>query len=321
MILSELPCNAGRVRVEGTVSYASQDPWLFVGSVRQNILFGQPFVKSRYMQVCKVCALERDISLFPHGDKTVVGERGVSLSGGQRARINLARAVYKEADIYLLDDPLSAVDTHVAKHIFEKCIKKYLEKKTVILVTHQLQFIKQVDQIIIMDKGNMLAEGEFEALSAQELEIIQLIKEKTREVHEEPGQPILTTASIMAASTMSLHRHHWSLVLESSFAANICSYDGEEPGQPILTTASIMAASTMSLHRHHWSLVLESSFADQKPEAEMQTIGRVHGAVYRDYFLTGAACSYVALVCCPYGSIVNHPSSCRTRSPKRSCRR
>ncbi|KAI5642313.1 ABC transporter transmembrane region domain-containing protein [Phthorimaea operculella] len=138
---------------------------------------------------------------------------------------------------------------------------------------------------------------------------------------EEPGQPILTTASIMAASTMSLHRHHWSLVLESSFAANICSYDGEEPGQPILTTASIMAASTMSLHRHHWSLVLESSFADQKPEAEMQTIGRVHGAVYRNYFLAGAACPYVAVVCFPYNSVVNHTSSCRTRSLKQRCRR
>lgn len=129
MILRELPCSSGRVEVSGTVSYASQDPWLFVGknimailcnsiamndsslllplvlclgSVRQNILFGQQFVKSRYMEVCKVCALERDISLFPHGDKTVIGERGVSLSGGQRARINLARAVYKEVLTYII---------------------------------------------------------------------------------------------------------------------------------------------------------------------------------------------------------------------------
>ncbi|CAB3245308.1 unnamed protein product [Arctia plantaginis] len=170
MVLSELPCSNGRLQVNGSVSYACQDPWLFVGSVRQNILFGQSFQKARYMEVCRVCALERDISLFPHGDKTVVGERGVSLSGGQRARINLARAVYKEADIYLLDDPLSAVDTEVAKHIFDRCIKKYLVKKTVVLVTHQLQFIKMVDQVVIMDKGKIVDVGAFDELDDQKLE-------------------------------------------------------------------------------------------------------------------------------------------------------
>ncbi|XP_075981808.1 ATP-binding cassette sub-family C member 4-like [Anticarsia gemmatalis] len=254
MVLSELPCSSGRLEVNGTVSYASQDPWLFVGSVRQNILFGQPFHKSRYMEVCRVCALERDISLFPHGDKTVVGERGVSLSGGQRARINLARAVYKEADIYLLDDPLSAVDTQVAKHIFDRCIKRYLADKTVILVTHQLQFIKMVDQVVIMDKGRILAEGHFDDLNEKELKIIQLMNEKAREVHEEEFIP-----SIQSLST-------------------------------------VIQPSAMSLHRRHWSVMIDTSTADQKPEAEIQTIGRVSSSVYRDYFLTGAPCWQVVFV-------------------------
>ncbi|XP_045761352.1 probable multidrug resistance-associated protein lethal(2)03659 [Maniola jurtina] len=208
MMLSELPCSTGSVEVLGSVSYASQDPWLFVGSVRQNILFGQPFVKTRYMEVCKVCALERDISLFPHGDKTIVGERGVSLSGGQRARINLARAVYKEADIYLLDDPLSAVDTQVARHIFENCIKRYLEKKTVVLVTHQLQFIRSVDQIVIVEKGKIIAEGDYNDLSKRELAIIQLMQDKSHEIRKEDASS--PSKLLQGTSTISMKRSHWS---------------------------------------------------------------------------------------------------------------
>ncbi|XP_053600633.1 ATP-binding cassette sub-family C member 4-like isoform X2 [Plodia interpunctella] len=216
MILGELPCSSGSVETIGSVSYASQDPWLFVGSVRQNILFGQPFKRNRYMEVCKVCALERDISLFPHGDKTVVGERGVSLSGGQRARINLARAVYKEADIYLLDDPLSAVDTQVAKHIFEKCIKKYLEDKTVILVTHQLQFIKSVEQIVVMEKGKVLAEGNYKELQEQELKIFEMMETNRREVHEDDSTSIQQSTSVSQPSTIS--KRAWSAVLETSIS-------------------------------------------------------------------------------------------------------
>ncbi|KAJ8945507.1 hypothetical protein NQ318_017951, partial [Aromia moschata] len=151
MLLRELPLNCGKVDIDGVISYASQEPWLFVSSVRDNILFGRSYEKNRYDEIVRVCALERDFEQFPHGDKTLVEERGVSLSGGQRARINLARAVYAKADIYLLDDPLSAVDTHVGKHLFEECIKKYLNNKTRILVTHQLQFLKQADIIIIMN--------------------------------------------------------------------------------------------------------------------------------------------------------------------------
>ncbi|KAK9737636.1 ABC transporter transmembrane region [Popillia japonica] len=116
-ILKELPLEEGTIDVNGEISYASQEPWLFAGTVRQNILFGLPMERARYKMVVKRCALERDFTLLPHGDKTIVGERGVSLSGGQRARINLARAVYKQADIYLLDDPLSAVDTVAGKEL------------------------------------------------------------------------------------------------------------------------------------------------------------------------------------------------------------
>jgi ATP-binding cassette subfamily C (CFTR/MRP) protein 4 len=114
VILGELPIESGELVVNGKVSYASQEPWIFSGSVRQNILFGTPMDSARYETVLMKCALVRDFELWPGGDRTIVGERGVMLSGGQKARISLARAIYREADIYLLDDPLSAVDPRVS---------------------------------------------------------------------------------------------------------------------------------------------------------------------------------------------------------------
>ena len=108
-ILGEINVVEGAIRVNGSISYVGQDAWVFGATVRQNILFGQEFDRQRYQRVVKACSLFKDFAQFPEGDHTVVGERGSSLSGGQKARINLARAVYRQADIYLLDDPLSAV--------------------------------------------------------------------------------------------------------------------------------------------------------------------------------------------------------------------
>ena len=174
-LLKELPLKSGTLTVKGSVSYASQEPWLFTGSVRQNILFGQNMDKIRYKTVVDKCALKRDFTLLPNTDKTIVGERGASLSGGQRARINLARAVYKKADIYLLDDPLSAVDPHVGTQLFKSCIKEYLRHKTVILVTHQLQYLKDVDHIIIIDNGYVQAQGTFRELQSSGLNFAKLL--------------------------------------------------------------------------------------------------------------------------------------------------
>ncbi|RZC36194.1 multidrug resistance-associated protein, partial [Asbolus verrucosus] len=187
-ILQELPLTEGSLVVSGEISYASQEPWLFAGSVRQNILFGRPMDKIRYKTVIKKCALERDFTLLPYGDKTIVGDRGVSLSGGQRARINLARAVYKQADIYLLDDPLSAVDTHVGKQLFENCISGYLKNKTVILITHQLQYLKEVDHIVYLDNGIAKAEGSFRELQASGLDFTKLLGDHPQEEDEEKKQ-------------------------------------------------------------------------------------------------------------------------------------
>ncbi|XP_076222940.1 ATP-binding cassette sub-family C member 4-like isoform X2 [Nomia melanderi] len=196
LLLRDLPLGAGSVKMLSnpmedvhddahgyftdkrnlTISYASQDPWLFSGTVRENILFGVPYDNARYAAVTKACALIRDFQQLPYGDLTHVGENGSSLSGGQKARVNLARAVYKQADVYLLDDPLSAVDAKVAKHLFMRCIRQYLSGKTRILVTHQLQFIKKVDSIAVLDRGRVRMSGSYEQLYNNTEEFLNVIK-------------------------------------------------------------------------------------------------------------------------------------------------
>uniref|UniRef100_A0A6P7GPD1 Probable multidrug resistance-associated protein lethal(2)03659 n=1 Tax=Diabrotica virgifera virgifera TaxID=50390 RepID=A0A6P7GPD1_DIAVI len=150
-ILGELDITEGSMRVRGQISYSSQEPWVFAATVRQNIIFCEEYDKKRYQEVIQACSLEKDFEQFPKGDLTLVGDRGSSLSGGQKARINLARAVYRKAAVYLLDDPLSAVDIHVSKHLYEKCINGYLAKRTRVLVTHQVHYLKDADNIIILN--------------------------------------------------------------------------------------------------------------------------------------------------------------------------
>ncbi|XP_066143763.1 probable multidrug resistance-associated protein lethal(2)03659 isoform X2 [Euwallacea fornicatus] len=181
LMLKELSLTSGDLEINGRLSYASQEPWLFAGSVRQNILFGLPMDRARYNAVIRECCLERDFQLLPYGDKTIVGDRGVSLSGGQKARINLARAVYKHADIYLLDDPLSAVDTHVGKALFEKCVSGFLKSKTVVLITHQLQYLKDVDHIVFLDNGQIKAEGSYRVLQRSGLDFTNLLDKDSSE--------------------------------------------------------------------------------------------------------------------------------------------
>ncbi|KAJ3619266.1 hypothetical protein MTP99_004963 [Tenebrio molitor] len=166
VILKELEPTRGSVDVEMNISYAPQEPWIFSASVKQNILFGEELDESRYLKVLRMCALERDLSVFPFGDNTLVGERGVMLSGGQKARIGLARAVYRNAEIYLLDDPLSAVDGHVADHIFKECLLKFLRNKCLVLVTHQIHFLRNANKIYFLSNGKMMQDGKSELLES-----------------------------------------------------------------------------------------------------------------------------------------------------------
>ncbi|GLV37821.1 uncharacterized protein CBL_06477 [Carabus blaptoides fortunei] len=195
VILKELPLCRGYISVKGTISYASQEPWLFAGSVRINILFGEVYDRERYRNVCSVCALQNDFKMLPYGDQTIVGERGISLSGGQRARVNLARCIYKKADIYIMDDPLSAVDTHVGAQIFEECIMGFLKNKIRILVTHQSQYLQRVDHMIVLEKGRVVAKGTYHELHSSGLNFTQFAEEHSSEKLATPSIHDIPTSS------------------------------------------------------------------------------------------------------------------------------
>ncbi|CAL8111765.1 unnamed protein product [Orchesella dallaii] len=176
-ILTELPITTGNCQVQGQLSYASQEAWIFPSSIRQNILCGLQMDSERYWKITKLCCLSDDLKQFPDGDLTLVGERGVVLSGGQKARVNLARAIYQNADIYLFDDPLSAVDTRVSKSLFNECIKEYLDGKLRILVTHQLQYLPFADHIIVLNReGGIWSQGTYAELKNSEIDFTSLIK-------------------------------------------------------------------------------------------------------------------------------------------------
>ncbi|XP_016491198.1 ABC transporter C family member 10 [Nicotiana tabacum] len=163
-ILGEVPSVDGLVQVHGTVAYVSQNAWIQTGTIRDNILFGSNIDQLKYQEVLERCSLVKDLEMFPFGDETIIGERGVNLSGGQKQRVQLARALYQDADIYLLDDPFSAVDAHTSTCLFNEYVMGALSGKTVLLVTHQVDFLPTFDSILLMSEGKIIQSASFDQL-------------------------------------------------------------------------------------------------------------------------------------------------------------
>ncbi|XP_077426239.1 ATP-binding cassette sub-family C member 10 isoform X2 [Vanacampus margaritifer] len=194
-ITGELNRHSGVVYVadrDGGLGLAAQEPWIQHASVRDNILFGKSFDASFYQAVVEACALADDLAILPDGDRTEVGENGVTLSGGQKARLALARAVYMDKDVYLLDDPLAAVDAEVARHLMRKCILEQLAGKTRILCTHRVELAHVADTVVLMDNGTIVSTGSpAEILPLLEAEASQANKKhdsKEKEDEEEEEQ-------------------------------------------------------------------------------------------------------------------------------------
>ncbi|KAJ8773515.1 hypothetical protein K2173_005761 [Erythroxylum novogranatense] len=166
-ILGEMPRISGvGIKVHGRKAFVPQSAWIQTGTVRENVLFGKEMNKDFYEEVLEGCALKQDIEVWMDGDLTVVGERGINLSGGQKQRIQLARAVYSDSDVYILDDPFSAVDAHTGTHLFKKCLMQLLSQKTVIYATHQLEFLDAADLVVVIKDGVIVQSGKYEELMA-----------------------------------------------------------------------------------------------------------------------------------------------------------
>ncbi|XP_072049289.1 ATP-binding cassette sub-family C member 5-like [Amphiura filiformis] len=186
----------GTVALEGSIAYVSQQACIFNATVKENILFGDDYDEERYAKAIDACSLQEDLDILAQGDETEIGERGINLSGGQKQRVSMARALYSNADVYLLDDPLSAVDSHVGQHIFRHCIKDAFQGngKSVLFVTHQLQYLADCDYVILMRDGRIAEEGKHNELMTKDGEYANLIRTFHMDESEDKDDTLLDTS-------------------------------------------------------------------------------------------------------------------------------
>ncbi|KFV13611.1 Multidrug resistance-associated protein 1, partial [Pterocles gutturalis] len=273
-LLGEMDKKEGCVVVKGSVAYVPQQAWVQNATLEDNIIFGREMNESRYKLVIEACALLPDIEILPTGDKTEIGEKGVNLSGGQKQRVSLARAVYCNADVYLFDDPLSAVDAHVGKHIFEKVIgpKGILKNKTRVLVTHAVNYLPQMDTILVMTDGEISEMGSYQELLKQDGAFAEFLRtyanaEQSMENSDtsspsgKEGKPMENGVLVNEAPGKTMHRQ----------LSNSSTYSRETgKSQHQSSTAELQKPAA---EKNSWKLT----------EADTAKTGRVKATVYWDY--------------------------------------
>ncbi|KAI8599972.1 hypothetical protein EDD21DRAFT_378402 [Dissophora ornata] len=221
-IIGEMYKKQGTVTVYGDMAYVPQQAWIINGSLRNNILFGKPFDQEKYDRIVFASGLAPDIEMLPAGDQTEIGERGINLSGGQKQRVSLARAAYQDADIYLLDDPLSAVDAHVDQHLWKYLLgpEGLLNHKTRLLVTHGIHHLENVDQIVVVKDGVISETGEYRELMAAKDAFYQLITEysvqEKRRQQEQESAAVDDTAPKAGSSEGKVDKKKQAVVVDDN---------------------------------------------------------------------------------------------------------
>lgn len=304
-ILGEIPAREGTISYFGKVSYVPQIPWIFSGTVRENILFGLPFNEEKFQQIVNICGLTEDLAAFSNGDLTEIGQRGASLSGGQKARVGLARAVYSDADIYLLDDPLSAVDAKVGRNLFKSCVLKYLSGHIRLLVTHQLQYLKDLDRIAVMKNGTIAHQGGYSELADQGvfsgmLEFSQRLEDdpvRTRSVSLYEFERVTSMQKPRAATSAShdiIHDTELYKLLEEDVTSEVSV--GFMKGANALRSTRSRSRSRSRVSECDVPVDDHRPVLDLKEEEEIKTAGTVTWRLYWDYFKAGVPVPLIILL-------------------------
>ena len=239
-----------KVYVNGSIAYVCQSAFIQNNTLKNNILFFHPFDQEKYNEVLRISELLPDLEILKGGDMTEIGEKGINLSGGQKARVSIARALYSDSDIYLLDDPISALDAHVGRNIMNNCICNYLKDKTRILVTHAIQYCSKADRIIYMKDGRINWEGEFSELEKQDFYKKMVIKKEKKEndlrnsrsgdisfvdvKEEDKGDEIVDNVQIVERKTINEEYKELSKQLDES-SLQIEKADEEKVVEPLIT--------------------------------------------------------------------------------------
>ncbi|WPT17490.1 Multidrug resistance-associated protein 1 [Picochlorum sp. SENEW3] len=275
-ILGEMLARSGKVTVRGSVAYTQQDPWIQNASLKENILLDREYDEEKYNEVIRACALVKDLAMLPAGDETEIGEKGVNLSGGQRHRVALARACYGMSDVYLLDDPLSAVDAHVGRQLLNECLLGLLKTRTRILVTHQLQYLPAADVVIVVKGGKIIESGTYESLVDRGIDFHQF------EMESLPSSS--STSSIDAGDGSSQDdTTKDGDQLSSSIASSSEGSNGEAP----LSLEKASAKNSGSEAKGEGAATdADVSLSRKKlTKAEERAVGQVNRKVYMKYFL------------------------------------
>ncbi|XP_064317887.1 multidrug resistance-associated protein 1 isoform X6 [Phalacrocorax carbo] len=288
-LLGEMDKKEGYVVVKGSVAYVPQQAWVQNATLEDNIIFGREMNESRYERVIEACALLPDIEILPTGDKTEIGEKGVNLSGGQKQRVSLARAVYCNADVYLFDDPLSAVDAHVGKHIFEKVIgpKGILKNKTRVLVTHAINYLPQMDTILVMTDGEISEMGSYQELLKQDgafAEFLRTYANAEQSMENSDSDPSLEGTIQPLETDANSPSGKEGKPIENGVLVN------EAPGKLMhrqLSNSSTYSRDTAKSQHQSSTAELQKPLAEKNSwkltEADTAKTGRVKAVVYWDY--------------------------------------
>ncbi|KAF8938179.1 hypothetical protein BGZ58_001414 [Dissophora ornata] len=278
-LLGEMHKYSGTVRSHGSLAYVSQSAWILNDTVRNNILFGRPFEKERYLNTVRACALVPDFKMLVDGDKTVIGEKGINLSGGQKQRISIARAVYADADVYIFDDPLSAVDAHVDHQIFEQALTSILASKTRILVTNGVNHLQDVDQIVVIKQGRISQCGAYsELIEDAEGDLFRLIQESNIVASSEVEKETTATDDDDAErDENSSTEDSGDEVIEGKSEVEIDGDSASRPTGPVKRPTFKRAKSS--------KVKEEDIEIDEKDEVDEEIIaqGRVGWSVYKFY--------------------------------------